>query len=192
MSSAPADYAIPDEDDHAGPLVTVAGRGSVNYLLRNAQQQLVAFSGQADFKASILITACSVVLTIGAGQARDTDLIWGFGVLAAFLLVSMVGAVLCVLPSFTSVGRRAAVPEHQRNPLFFGHFVGWDEDDFVDRLGTILRSDSDVYEAQLRDLHQQGTFLVTHKYRFLRLGYGAFLSGFAVASVVTAASLWAG
>lgn len=179
-------------DEPSGPLATVAGRGSVNYLLRNSQQQLVALSGQADFKASILITACSVVLTIGAGQARGTDLMVGFGVLAAFLLVSMVAAVLCVLPSFSGVGRRVPVPDNARNPLFFGHFVGWDEEDFVTTMGRLVRSDTTLYEAQLRDVHQQGVYLVSHKYRFLRVGYAAFLAGFAVASAVIAGSLWAG
>jgi hypothetical protein len=164
----------------------VAARGAVNYMIRNTQQQLVALSGQADFKASILITACSVVLTIGAAQAPGSDLAWGFGILAGFLLVSMVGAVLCVLPSFSPIGRKRGAPlDGGGNALFFGHFVQWDEDDYIDLVGSISTSDASVYRAQVRDLHQQGSFLVAHKYRYLRLGYGMFLAGFAIAAIVT-------
>ena len=186
---------LPVEDSEEEPrgsgvgFSRVEGRGSVNYLLRNAQQELVALSSQADFKASILITACSVVLTIGAGQVRDasTELRWGYGVLAICLFVSMFGAVLCVLPSFTSLGK-GDVPPKQRNPLFFGHFVHWAEDEYVDHLGEVSRTDATVYEAQARDLHQQGTYLVRHKYRFLRLGYTMFLTGFVAAAVTVALS----
>lgn len=168
----------------------VQARGAVNYMIRNSQQQLVALSGQADFKASILITACSVVLTIGAGQAPDSDLAWGFFTLAGFLLVAMFCAVLCVLPSFSPLGRKQrARPEGSANVLFFGHFVQWDEDDYIDRLGRISASDASVYQAQARDLHQQGSFLVAHKYRYLRLGYSTFLGGFATAAVVTTISV---
>ena len=41
----------------------------------------------------------------------------------------------------------------------------------------------------MRDLHQQGSYLVTHKYKYLRLGYTMFLIGFAAAAVVTAISM---
>ena len=165
----------------------VEGRGSVNYLLRNTQQELVALSSQADFKASILITACSVVLTIGAAQVQDasTELRWGYGVLAVCLFVSMFGAVLCVLPSSISSGT-SPVPSKQRNPLFFGHFIHWDEDEYVDHLGDVSRDDATVYEAQARDLHQQGSYLVRHKYRFLRLGYTMFLTGFVAGALAIA------
>ena len=171
----------------------VEGRASVDYLLRNTQQELVALSSQADFKASILITACSVVLTVGAGQVHDasTELRWGYGVLATCLFVSMFGAVLCVLPTVTSVGTGSVSPK-QRNPLFFGHFIHWDEDEYVDHLGEVAREDATLYEAQARDLHQQGTHLVRYKYRFLRLGYTMFLTGFAAAALATGVSFAAG
>jgi hypothetical protein len=52
----------------ADPLSGVVARRSVDYLLRNTQQQLVALTGQADMKASIVITAASLVLSISATQ----------------------------------------------------------------------------------------------------------------------------
>lgn len=174
-------------DGPGGGFRGVQGRGTVDYLLRNMQQELVSLSSQADFKASILITACSVVLTIGAAQVRGTDLGWELGVLAAFLLGAMVFAALCVLPSFRSLSKADAAQE-RRNPLFFGNFTHWTEDEYVDVLGRISHDDAEVYTTQARDLHQQGSYLVTHKYRFLRVGYALFLGGFVATAVVAAVS----
>ena len=159
-------------------------RGSVNYLIRNTQQQLVALSGQADLKASILITAASVVLTVGVTQVRGSEYRWAFGVLAAFLLVSLLAAILCVLPSFGTLRQARLSGMQAPNPLFFGDYGRIAEADFVDELGRLSRDDAALYEAQARDIHRQGLYLITHKYRYLRFGYAMFLAGFASAAAV--------
>jgi hypothetical protein len=47
-------------------------RSSVDTMLRNTQQQLVALSGQADLKASFLITASAVVASVTASHSSPT------------------------------------------------------------------------------------------------------------------------
>ena len=172
----------------AGPgFAGITSRGSVNYLIRNTQQQLVALSGQADLKASILITASSVVLTVGVARVGGSRFEWGFGVLAGCLLISLLAAVLCVLPSSKSVrGSKQRRERAAPNPLFFGDFDRIDEDAFVEELGRLSRDDATLYDAQARDLHRQGLYLLTHKFRYLRFGYAMFLLGFAGAGVVVA------
>jgi len=183
-----ADLTSPDGKTAHGFSGTT-GRGSVNYMLRNTQQQLVALSGQADLKASILITACSVVLTVGVSQARGSRFVWAFGVLAVFSLVALLGAILCVLPSFSWPRRATPMPPTAPNLLFFGDFAGIDEADFVARLGALSRTDESLYDAQARDIHRQGTYLIRHKFRFLRFGYVAFLLGFVAATFVLVVEL---
>lgn len=168
-----------DTDELGGPFRDTQGRGAVSYMIRNTQQQLVALSGQADLKASILITASSVVITVGLAQAQNTEYRVSFAVLAVFLLGALLAAVLCVLPSF-SASRRRQLPRTDPldNLLFFGDFSRLQEHEFLERMGRLTADDAAVYEAQVRDLYRQGAYLLTHKYRFLRAGYVLFLCGF--------------
>ncbi len=84
----------------AGPFAGVEGRDSVDYLLRNTQQQLVALGGQAEFKASVMITASSIVASIAASQIGDHDLRWGAVALMVLLVPALLTAVLTVYPKF--------------------------------------------------------------------------------------------
>lgn len=160
-------------------------------MFRNTQQQLVALSGQADLKASILITASSVVLTVGVTQADDSRFTVAFATLAALLLLALIGAILCVLPSFVPWDPGKPVPGagDELNLLFFGDFTTLPESEYVQRLGQLSRDDASVYEAQARDNYRQGSYLIAHKYRFLRLGYLMFLLGFLVSTVVMLVTL---
>ncbi len=174
-------------DDHA--LVGFEGvtaRGSVGYMMRNTQQQLVALSGQADLKASILITASSVLLTVGVSQVSDSRFKVAFATLACFHLVALLGAVLSVLPSFVPWDRGKPLPgaESVPNLLFFGDFTKMPEREFIQQLGDLSRDDAEIYAAQARDLYRQGSYLLAHKYRFLRIGYVSFLLGFITSTLV--------
>lgn len=163
-----------------------ASRGSVNYMLRNTQQQLVQLSGQADLKASILITASSVVLTVGLTRVGDSRFEWAFGVLAGFLLVALLASILCVLPSFAPWDRRRPTRRAGSEPnlLFFGDYTKLAEEEFIERLGALSQDDGAIYAMQARDIYRQGAFLLTHKYRFLRVGYSMFLVGFIVSAII--------
>lgn len=54
-----------------------------------------------------------------------------------------------------------------------------------------MRNDAAVYAAQSHDLYSLGVYLARHKYRYLRLSYPFFLSGF-VAALLVKALMWAG
>lgn len=82
-----------DDQPTADPLAQVVGRRSVDYLLRNTRQQLVALTGQADLKASIVITAASLVLSISATQWDRDSLRPGLFLLA----FGMLGALVVML-----------------------------------------------------------------------------------------------
>jgi protein-tyrosine phosphatase len=65
-------YDAPDEDTR--PFAHVRPRRNVDELLRNVQQALVAYTGQADLKANIVITTSSLVLTIVATRWSEHSL----------------------------------------------------------------------------------------------------------------------
>ena len=155
----------------------VRGRQSVDTLLRTAQQHHVQLSLMADTKASILITVSSIVLTIALSRSGDPQLRSALLTLAFSCLVSLVLAVIAVLPSFSKTRGR-------RNLLFFGHFSEMSEDEFMHAVEQIVLTDQGIYEAAARDIYSLGIYLHRKKYRFLRYAYVALLTGFILATMV--------
>jgi len=175
------------------PFADVVPRRSVDELFRNAQQSLVAYTGQADLKANIVITASSLILTIVATRWSEHSLRPGLLAVATGALLALLTAITVVLPKFR-LHRRGEVRhgfEAHENPLFFGHYASMPRDRYVEILAEIASDDATLYEAQAADIHDQGRYLVEKKYRHLRMAYIllglAFVSGVvaqAVASIV--------
>lgn len=143
------------------------------HLLRTTTQVNVSLSQMADQKASILMGATFVVFTLVVGQASRGEVPLALLVLACFAFVSALLAVAAILPSIRPVN----VPPEQQNLLFFGTFTGLSEQEFVDRMLPLLRSDDSVFRTMLRDIYQNGQVLQRKKYRFLSTAYRVFLLG---------------
>ena len=152
-------------------------RANIDAMLRTAQQHHVQLSTMADTKASILITVSSIVLTIALSRAAEPHLRPALLTLAFSCLVSLVLAIIAVLPGF---GKHKGT----RNLLFFGHFAHMNEDEYMRAMEQILATDEKIYETEIRDLYSLGVYLYKKKYRFLRYAYVALLTGFILATGV--------
>lgn len=171
----------------------IAGRNTSDNLLRTAQQHHVQLSTMADMKANILITVSSIVLTLSLRELAAPEFKHAALVLAGFTLAALFLAVLAVLPKYRPLrlaSAEASLPS-AFNVLFFGHFAELDQDRFQREIAQRMRSDAAVYAAQSHDLYSLGVYLARHKYRYLRLSYLFFLSGF-VAALLVKSAMWAG
>ena len=173
------------------PFAEVRARRAVEELLRNIQQALVAYTGQADLKANIVITTSSLVLTIVATRWSERSLRPGLAAVAIGTMLALLTAITVVIPKFR-FPRKGEVRhdfEPHENPLFFGHFASMPRDRFVEIIAEIAADDAWLYEAQTVDIHDQGRYLVEKKYKHLRLAYVflalAFLAGAAAQAVAT-------
>jgi Pycsar effector protein len=164
-------------------LADVVGRRSVDYVLRNTQQQIVALTGQADLKASIVITASSLVLSISATQWDRKFLRPGLFFLAVGMLGALCSAIVAVMPKFRLKRESLTHWPESSNTLFFGDYTRVTPDVWVEHMGEVLASDARIYEAILRDLHAQGDYLIRMKYRLLRLGYLLFVAAFVMTAL---------
>ena len=181
----------PDDPDDAErptrehPFAGVHARRSVDEMFRNTQQALVAYTGQADLKANIVITTSSLVLTIVATRWSEKSLRPGMIALAIGVLLALLTAITVVAPKFRlpRKGELRRDFEHHENPLFFGHFASMPRDRFVEVVAHIAATDASLYEAQATDIHDQGRYLVEKKFRHLRLAY-LFLGLAFVAGIV--------
>ncbi|HVG24592.1 MAG TPA: Pycsar system effector family protein [Thermoanaerobaculia bacterium] len=166
----------------------VRPRQQLDVMLRTAQQHHVQLSALADTKASILITISSIVLTIALSRADQPQLKPALVTLAAAALLSLLLAIVAVLPTFAP--RSVRKGRSPRNLLFFGHFGMLSEEEFIREITPLLHSDALMYEAILRDLYGIGSYLYRKKYRFLRFAYVALLAGFIIATAVEVWVVW--
>jgi len=157
-------------------------------MLRNTQQQLVALSGQADLKASLLTTAAAVAASIAASHLGDSDIKWAAGTLLVFLIAALLASVLAVFPKFEVHREPEGELPPNFNPLFFGHYARIPKDRYLDEMLRVVADDSALYRTIITDLYDQGVYLVRAKYRYLRLSYTLFLLAFVSAGIALAVS----
>jgi len=165
------------------PFDGVRGRSAVDHVLRNVHQQLVALSSQADLKANIMITVTAILLSLSLTHLDEGRLRSSAITFAGFLLVALIFALLSVLPKFPFPGQRRRERQSPRDVLFFNHVAAMQQDEYVRTMARVLENDSTAYEALVRNLHNQSTYLLQAKYRYLTMSYLAFLGGVIAATV---------
>jgi Family of unknown function (DUF5706) len=187
MRLAPSDASDPAEH----PFASVRPRRAVDELFKGIQSSLVAYTGQADLKANLVITTSSLVLTIVATRWSETSLRPGLIAVGIGALFALLTAITVVIPKFRLHGK-GEVRENfaaNENPLFFGHFASMPRERFVAMIAEIAADDTLLYEAQAADVHDQGRYLVEKKYRHLRAAYLflglAFLAGAVAQGIAT-------
>ena len=133
----------------------------------------------ADQKANIMIASTSILLTFSFANFKQQNLFWGFLALFMFAFISLVLAILAVMPR---------LHRHQSgsmNPLFFGDFNEMSLDEYRGVMNEVMETATATYDALIADIHALGTTLSDRKYRFLAMSYRTFLVG-----VITAGALF--
>jgi len=158
-------------------------RNTGDVILRTTQQHHVALSTMADTKANIIITVSSIVLTLSLGRMGEPTLRASVLTLTGFTLTALLLAILAVLPKYRPLRLTSEVLPPQFNLLFFGHFAELPRERFLREVAANMVPDGRVYEMMAKDIYSLGYYLSHHKYRYLRMSYICFLTGF-IASVV--------
>jgi len=165
----------------------VPERNTGDVILRTAQQHHVSLSAMADTKANIIITVSSIVLTLSIGKLDQPELRTSVSVLMGFTLLALLLAILAVLPKYRPLRLTTVELPPHFNLLFFGHFAELSRERYLAEIARTMRPDGSIYKAMANDVYSIGYYLAHHKYRYLRLSYLCFLSGFILASLL---QLW--
>ena len=144
------------------------------YLLRTTHQNHVTLSLMADQKASILIGASFVLLTILFAHLREHQITVPLTVLAVTTMTAACFAILTVMPCVAT----RQMHQNQINPLFFGAFATLDRDAYERMMLGILADEEECYKAMVRDIYLLGGVLHRQKYRYLAYSYKVFGIGF--------------
>lgn len=137
----------------------------------------------ADQKANILVGILAVILTIIFTKAdnlleiSDTYLI-PLACFVAMEVTALVLALLVIMPK--TIGRpHADSMENIPNPLFFGFFTAFSENEYLDYLSTRLNDNSSARRFLAKDLYQGGSVL-RKKYVLLKYTYLLAVAGVAL------------
>ena len=164
-------------------LGTVPERNTADVILRTAQQHHVQLSAMADVKANIIITVSSIVLTLTLSRINDPSFRISAITLTVFTLLALMVAILAVLPKYRPLKLKPGEPlPADFNLLFFGHFAELPRERFLAEIAQNMRPHG-IYETMAKDLYSLGYYLAHYKYRYLRIAYLFFLSGFILASL---------
>ncbi len=165
------------ENSHDHP---IKARVSVDQLLRTTQQHHVQLSQMADQKASLLFGIEALILTITLRDILTVNFSYWAIVLAVAILISVIFALLAVMPSVHPPKYDPTAPDW----LFFSSFAHLTQEEYMDKMWTICEDDTEVYRAIMRDIYNLGQVLYFKKYRFLRISYLVFLSGLILTFVI--------
>ncbi|HTD27986.1 MAG TPA: Pycsar system effector family protein [Xanthomonadaceae bacterium] len=188
--AAPAHPESPDSLELRALYATIPERNTADSFLRTTQQHHVALSTMADTKANIIITVSSIVLTLSLGRLGEPTLRASVLTLTGFTLAALLLAILAVLPKYRPLRlKHGQTLPPQFNLLFFGHFAELDQQRFLHEMAERLKPDGSIYLSMAKDVYSLGAYLSHHKYRYLRLSYICFLTGFVAAVLIEAVHL---
>jgi hypothetical protein len=156
----------------------IKARGCVDYMLRSTQQHHVQLSSMADQKAHILLGVAAIILTMILNYMKTGGWQWWLMVLGLGVLSSAVFAILAIMPSYKNK------KWHKPNYLFFTSFARLDPEEYMQKMGEIIRDDARVYETIINEIYQMGQVLHFRKYRYLKFSYRLFLAGMLLCTVV--------
>lgn len=158
---------------------------TVDHALRTVNQNQVHQSAMADVKANIMITVCSIVVTLGAGQLNNPKLFLPVITLSFFALAALLLAIFAVVPRLnrpTTADGEVDSSHPSFSLLFFGHIGYMPIADFKRELAQLISDPAVLYDTMARDIHSQAQILARRKFRYLRWSYLFFITGILAAA----------
>lgn len=128
----------------------------------------------ADSKASMIMTAASLMTTITLTQYDKLDLL-SVLLLAGSGLLSVIFSILAIIP-----------PLHvsdQTNLFYFRSFSELSEEEFKTRFRDCITNKEKLYDAYLHEIYYLGKHRLTRKYRLIRNGLWTLLLGLLCATL---------
>ena len=172
MSQMTNNRLPPTPDDE--PEARGRGEHDIIYTLRTAHQNQMQLIVLADHKAHILIGVVTVTFTLLFTQAHllahlEEQFFLPFASFLGLEVLALLLALLVLLP--TNIGRLKGMKiEKMPNPLFFGFFTNFTEEEYVTFLCEKLTDDRAARILLIKDLYRLGVVL-KRKYRLLKHAY---------------------
>lgn len=154
--------------------------------LRTAHQNQTQLNLMADQKANILIGTLALMFTVVITRLltlAENDALWV--TLLVFITMQMVSLILTVMVLIPKNirGKTPTDIKHIQNPLFFGFFTQYTQQQYSDYMHAILVDNESARQLIINDMYQIGVIL-RRKYRLLKWAYFSALLGVLVSALV--------
>ena len=169
------------------------GDRSIATVFRIMAQNHSALSQMADSKANILISVCSIILSLLIGSLieklqTDTYLQMPMGVISIVCVTTIIFGILATRPNVSSgTFSRDDISQKRANLLFFGNFHGMSLQDYNWGMTEMLGDKEYMNNSMIKDNYFLGVVLAK-KYRYLRIAYNIFMYGLILAVIAFAVS----
>jgi len=150
----------------------------VNAMSGIAESQLT-LSELADSKANIMITVCSILLSLAVAKIEQGVLLLPISVFVVFCVPALFFSILTVMPSAGASQKEVDHPSRLKafNPLFFMHSSLVPMRAFEYEFERVMTDPQKYYGCMARDIYNAGLVLRTKKYRYLRWSYQLLMAG---------------
>ena len=182
------------EDDKLNPDLSKKRKSSLKVkkadramdnMFRIALNNHLQLSAMADNKANMLITVCSLIITLSLTSLDDPSL---RPIVLCMGLTCFVTILLAVYATMPNLPPRISGKVNPRAPgfnmIFFGHFSQIDFETFRQEIGYVINDRAVVYETLAKDLYNLGSVLSKRKYRYIRYSYISFMAGLVISMVI--------
>lgn len=172
-----------------------AERG-VQTMFRTTSHNHLELSSMADSKAHILISVCSIILTVSLSVLLARLSYYPQFIIPTIILIltCLGAATFAILSTRPSVSKGEFTEEDIRNKktnlLFFGNFHRMQLQDYQWGMNQMIRDKEYLYNTLIMDIYYLGVVLA-RKYKLLRNAYTIFMWGlilavlaFAVAAIL--------
>ena len=160
-------------------------RNQIDHMLRQTRHNLVSFSQMADTKAQILLSLSSVLLSLSLTQIHEPRLTLAIAGLDIFLLIAIYLALLTVIGKVRAFNhRKHSVKDADYSPLFFGNDGDIPYNEYADHFAEIMNDSDATYEVMVKDIYYSGVYLLSTKYKYMRLSYMFFFAGLIVTIMI--------
>ena len=166
------------EDLYAGQIFDEAIVGAMGGIAESQME----LSHLADSTANIMITVCSILLSLAIAKIEQGVLIIPITAFSLFCFPALIFSILTVMPSAGTNEKPVDHPSKLKvfNPLFFMHSSLVPMKAFEYEFESVMTDPQKYYGYMARDIYIAGLVLRTKKYRYLRWSYQALMTGIAL------------
>ncbi len=146
-----------------------------NALRANLSKHM-SLNQMADQKASMIMTASSLIVTIAVTQFDRLGM-------PVFLVLLLTGGLAILFSIFAIIP--ALHVKGFLNLFYFRSFSQVSEEEFLEAFKATIVDRDKLYDAYIREIYFLGRHRLTHKYALIRNGLWTLLCGLGAASALT-------
>jgi len=158
---------LPPKSEQENPEPVLPRLMASNALRANLSKHMM-LNKMADSKASMILTASSLIITITLTQHGQLDLMTIL-ILAISGMLAILFSILAIIPPLHASG--------ETNLFYFRSYAELSEEEFSRQFRAILCDKDKLYDAYIHELYFLGSQRLTRKYRLIRDGLWSILAG---------------